>query len=78
MLIENKASFKYLKDLSKKAVDTIVKGWKISLRFSCEIYRKLIRVRNPIAMRIVNAFAELAFKAMEQWIEGLSKDPEKL
>ena len=55
-----------------------MKGWKISLRFSCEIYRKLIRVRNPIAMRIVNAFAELAFKAMEQWIEGLSKDPEKL
>ena len=76
-LIENKASFKYLKDLSKEAVDTIVKGWKMSLRFSREIYRKLIRVRNPIAMRIVNAFAELAFKAMEQWIEGLSKDPEK-
>ena len=72
-LIEDKASFLELKELPEEAIDCIVEGWKISLKFSRGILDKLIRVRNPLLTKIFIKLAQKALDAMEVWIEGVRK-----
>ncbi len=72
-LIEKEAQFLQLKSLPREALDCLVEGWRLSLGFSRKIIHKLVRVRNPLIARILNTLAEKALKAMEEWIEGVSK-----
>lgn len=72
-LIEKEAQFLQLKSLPREALDCIVEGWKLSIDFSRKIIPVLINSRNPLINKIVTALAEKALKAMEMWIEGISK-----
>ncbi len=54
--IEGKAGFKVFKELPPEAIDSIVAGWKLSIKFSYYIYPKIIApLKNPLTKRIVNA-----------------------
>ncbi len=72
-LIEKEAQFLQLKMLPREAIDCMVEGWRLSLSFSKTIITKLIRVRNPLVAKIMHSLAEKALKAMEIWIEGVSR-----
>ncbi len=72
-LIEKEAQFLQLRSLPKEALDCMVEGWRISLKFSKRIVNKLIRVKNPVITKIFSRLAEKALEAMEYWIEGVSK-----
>ncbi|HDN76238.1 MAG TPA: B12-binding domain-containing radical SAM protein, partial [Acidilobales archaeon] len=69
--------FLTLKKLPQEAIDAIVAGWRLSIRFSYEIYPKLLSgIRNPITRRIVSALAKKAIDAMKEWLEGIRRNPE--
>ena len=72
-LIEKEAQFKQLRDLPREAIDCIVVGWRLSIRFSREIAHKLVRIRNPLIAKVFNVLVEQAIRAMEYWIEGISR-----
>ncbi len=75
-LIEKRATFKMLEDLPPEAIDTIVTGWRISIRFSRKIYPKLLgTMRNKLAYKIINRLINRALDALENWVEGVAKDP---
>ena len=78
-LIERSGYKEFLtfKRLPQEAVDAIVAGWRLSIEFSYKEYPKLLSgIRNPLTRKVVNALAKRAIKAMEEWIEGIKKDPE--
>jgi len=72
-LIEKEAQFLQLKKLPREAIDCLVEGWRLSLSFSRTIIHRLVRVRNPLIAKILNRLAEKALRAMEVWIDGVSK-----
>ncbi len=73
-LVEKEARFLQLRSLPREAIDCIVEGWRLSLRFSKGILSKLIKTRNPIVNRILVKLSEKAIQAMEYWIEGISRE----
>ena len=69
--------FLTLKGLPQEAIDTIVTGWRLSIKFSYEIYPKLLSgIRNPLTRKIVSALAKKAIDAMKEWVDGIRRDPE--
>ncbi len=75
-LIEREAKFLHLSQLPQEALECMVRGWKLSLKFSRDIVRTLIRTRNPLINKIVSALIDKALKAMHAWIEGIQENPE--
>ncbi len=68
--------FQTLEKLPQEAVDCMVAGWRQSIKFSYEIYPKLLSsIRNPITRKILTVLTKKAIDAMVGWIEGVSKDP---
>jgi len=69
--------FTTLRKLPQEALDAMVTGWRLSIRFSYEIYPKLLSsIKNPLIRRIIRILAKKAINAMEEWVEGVRKDPE--
>ncbi len=69
--------FLTLKKLPQEAIDTMVAGWRLSIKFSYEIYPKLLsNIKNPITRKIIATLAKKAIDTMVGWIEGIGKDPE--
>jgi len=69
--------FLTLKKLPQEAIDTIVAGWRLSLKFSYEIYPKLLsNIKNPLTRKIITKLAKKAINAMTEWIESIRRDPE--
>ncbi len=69
--------FLTLKKLPQEAIDTMVAGWRLSIKFSYEIYPKLLsNIKNPVTRRILTILAKKAIDAMMEWIEGIRRDPE--
>lgn len=76
-LVEEKASFRELRDLPREAVDCIVDGWLLSIKFSRKIHLKLLlTIKNKLVYRILSLFVEKAIDTMEAWVEALRRDPE--
>ena len=66
-----------LKKLPQEALDAMTTGWRLSIRFSYEIYPKLLSsIKNPLIRKIITKLAKKAINAMEKWLEGIRKDPE--
>jgi len=75
--IEGKTDFKVLTDLSQEALDCMIAGWILSIKFSRIIYPKLFSsIRNPLIHRIVSGVVEKALNAMENWISAVKRNPE--
>jgi len=69
--------FLTLKKLSQEAIDAIVVGWRLSIKFSYEIYPKLLSyIKNPLIHKIITKLAKRAIDAMTEWVESIRKDPE--
>ena len=66
-----------LRKLPKEAIDAMMTGWRLSIRFSYEIYPRILSgIKNPIVRRVVMGLTRRAINTMEKWIEGIRKDPE--
>jgi len=75
-LIEKKTGFKTLRELPREAVDCIVLGWRLSIKFSREAYPKLFEgVKSRFVRRLAMRVADRALNALENWVELLSRDP---
>lgn len=75
-LIERKARFQTLAQLPPEAIECITFGWKLSIKFSREIYPKLFRgLRNKIAKIVIEKSIDKALNIMENWIRALERDP---
>ena len=69
--------FLTLKKLPQEAIDAIVAGWRLSIKFSHEIYPKLLSgIKNTLTRKIIIKLAKEAINAMTEWIESIKKDPE--
>ena len=69
--------FLTLKKLPQEAIDAMVAGWSLSIRFSYEIYPKVLSgIKNPLTRRIMTALAKKAIDAMVEWMKGIKNDPE--
>ena len=66
-----------LKKLPQEAIDAMVAGWRLSIKFSYEVYPRLLSsVKNPLIRKVIMGLAMKAINAMEKWLEGIRKDPE--
>ena len=66
-----------LRELPQEAIDAMVTGWRLSIKFSYEIYPKLLsNIKNPLTRKIITKLAKKAIDAMTEWIESIRKDPE--
>ncbi len=71
--------FLTLKKLPQEAIEAMVTGWRLSIKFSYEIYPKLLsHIKNPVARKIIIKLAKKAIDAMTEWVEGIRKDPETI
>ena len=69
--------FLTLKKLPQEAIDAMVAGWRLSIKFSYEIYPKVLsNIKNPLTRKIVTSVARKAIDAMVEWMEGVRKSPE--
>jgi len=74
-LIEKEAKFLDITQLPREAIECMMRGWRLSLKFSRNIVHKLIKTRNPFVSRIMQRLLDKALNAMENWISGIEKDP---
>ena len=71
--------FLTLKELPQEAIEAIITGWRLSIKFSYEIYPKLLSgIKNSLIRRIVNALAKKAIDAMREWVNCIRKDPNNI
>ncbi len=76
-MIEKKARFKKLYDLSDEAIECIVTGWEMSLDFARTIYpRLLMDVKNVLARKIIFGLINKALSSIGFWIDALRKNRE--
>jgi len=66
-----------LKKLSQEAIDAMITGWRLSIKFSYEVYPRLLSsIKNPLIRKVITKLAVKAINTMEKWLEGVRKDPE--
>ncbi len=73
-LIEKKASFQTLRSLPREAIEAMVEGWRISIKFSEWAYPRIINgIKNPIIRRIALKLKDLLISSMKSWVDELSR-----
>ena len=66
-----------LKKLPQEAIDAMITGWRLSIKFSYEVYPRLLSsIKNPLIRKVITKLAVKAINTMEKWLEGVRKDPE--
>ena len=78
-MVENEARLiSSLSELPREAVDCMVRGWEVSVRFSRRIYPKLLgRLKRGFTGRVLVRLTGLAVDAMERWVRMMKADPEE-
>ncbi|RLG86628.1 MAG: radical SAM protein [Thermoprotei archaeon] len=75
-LIEKKTGFKTLQELPQEAVESMVVGWRLSIRFSREVYPKILRsMKNRFLRWLLERLTEKALDSLENWVTLISRDP---
>ncbi|MHA1593175.1 MAG: B12-binding domain-containing radical SAM protein [Candidatus Baldrarchaeia archaeon] len=65
-----------LERLPQEAIDAMVAGWRLSIKFSYEIYPRLLSsIKNPLIRKVISKLTTKAINAMEGWLEDFGKDP---
>ncbi len=75
-MIEKEARFLDVRGLPEEALECMLRGWELSVRFSKRVTPTLIGGGAGALSGIMKRLAGLAVKAMEVWIEGIRKNPE--